>query len=291
MKWKLEKKKNETNIEFQRAKLVTVGQTQAYERARNNRLVIFIYGLFIRRIYSFILQTFLFRDARIRNNKWWRREGVRADNFPSICSRTIDTKRAQKLVGAADNAGSLAVYQSLILSAYRCKSLPGKIRYSVPVINLAPYLKRGETVPDPSSLAPIFPFDPQNDPPTGFPLIHRITSVHESVRVDETFTRFVPFIYFLFCLYGIDPRLGIMDNAGYPCSKSFRVTKVATDGHRVTMNPKSGTDLYSAIIDPGNIFHSRSSVQGYLTSRLHGTLTHRAENGIRRWIGNCNSHS
>lgn len=161
----------------------------------------------------------------------------------------------------------------------------------MPVINLAPYLKRGETVPDPSSLAPIFPFDPQNDPPTGFPLIHRITSVHESVRVDETFTRFVPFIYFLFCLYGIDPRLGIMDNAGYPCSKSFRVTKVATDGHRVTMNPKSGTDLYSAIIDPGNIFHSRSSVQGYLTSRLHGTLTHRAENGIRRWIGNCNSHS
>lgn len=85
--------------------------------------------------------------------------------------------------------------------------------------------------------------------------------------------------------------MGIMDNAGYPCSKSFRVTKVATDGHRVTMNPKSGTDLYSAIIDPGNIFHSRSSVQGYLTSRLHGTLTHRAENGIRRWIGNCNSHS
>lgn len=80
-----------------------------------------------------------------------------------------------------------------------------------------------------------------------------------------------------------------MDNAGYPCSKSFRVTKVATDGHRVTMNPKSGTDLYSAIIDPGNIFHSRSSVQGYLTSRLHGTLTHRAENGIRRWIGNCKS--
>lgn len=65
----IRKKKNETNIEFQRAKLVTVGQTQAYERARNNRLVIFIYRLFIRRIYSFILQTFLFRDARIRNNK------------------------------------------------------------------------------------------------------------------------------------------------------------------------------------------------------------------------------
>lgn len=64
-----------------------------------------------------------------------------------------------------------------------------------------------------------------------------------------------------------------MDNAGYPCSKSFRVTKVATDGHRVTMNPKSGTDLYSAIIDPGNIFHSRSSVQGYLTSRLHNIDT------------------
>lgn len=117
----------------------------------------------------------------------------------------------------------------------------------MPVINLAPYLKRGETVPDPSSLAPIFPFDPQNDPPTGFPLIHRITSV-QSVRVDETFTRFVPFIYFLFCLYGIDPRLGIMDNAGYPCSKSFRVTKVATDGHRVTMNPKSGTDLSTLLL-------------------------------------------
>lgn len=49
----IRKKKNETNIEFQRAKLVTVGQTQAYERVRNNRLVIFIYGLFIRRIYSF----------------------------------------------------------------------------------------------------------------------------------------------------------------------------------------------------------------------------------------------
>lgn len=92
--------------------------------------------------------------------------------------------RAQKLVGAADNAGSLAVYQSLILSAYRCKSLPGKIRYSVPVINLAPYLKRGETVPDPSSLAPIFPFDPQNDPPTGFPLIHRaFTKVFESMKL------------------------------------------------------------------------------------------------------------
>lgn len=117
MKWKLEKKKNETNIEFQRAKLVTVGQTQAYERARNNRLVIFIYGLFIRRIYSFFKRFCLgMHGSEIIND-----DAERASE-PTIFQVYA---RAQKLVGAADNAGSLAVYQSLILSAYRCKSLPG----------------------------------------------------------------------------------------------------------------------------------------------------------------------
>lgn len=51
MKWKLEKKKRKTNIEFQREKLVTVGQTQAYERVTidsSDSFMDYLYGEYIR---------------------------------------------------------------------------------------------------------------------------------------------------------------------------------------------------------------------------------------------------
>lgn len=128
MKWKLEKKKRKTNIEFQREKLVTVGQTQAYERVTidsSDSFMDYLYGEYIRSSNSkgFCLKMHGSEIINDRAEMAWMHPSRQFSNFVCL-DRHEASSKTRLVVGVADNARTLAVYQSLILSLNRCKSLP-----------------------------------------------------------------------------------------------------------------------------------------------------------------------